>query len=347
MDHSWLQQPGRKTIGVIALEASACALREREVPYYYFSHALFHPASGDYRRYVGHRTTWRLIREAHVLNPLLKNKLLLEALLREAGVPGPPATLLSVRNGHYYDHTTSRELAKISVEDLRGRIHAALASCKGVFVKRTSAQAGSDAVLIRQDLTGLGLNSSSVTSIECIEDLHNRLATGEWIIAPQVEQHTDLARVYPVSVNTLRLVTWKKSHTRIEVIAALMRFGDLGSVTDNRKSGGLCVPVEIEGGALKGHGFKNSRFRPMVHDRHPHTLERFLGLRCPGFDEARRVCQSAHHLIDNPIVGWDVAICPESVRILEGNGNPDVTLTQLAIGGLRSSSASEAYARWL
>lgn len=66
-----------------------------------------------------------------------------------------------------------------------------------------------------------------------------------------VEQHADIARFNPTSVNTLRLTLYRSVVTDECVVpSAIIRIGGKGSVVDNAHAGGGYVGIDVKTGRL-------------------------------------------------------------------------------------------------
>ena len=63
----------------------------------------------------------------------------------------------------------------------------------------------------------------------------------------------------------------------------------------------------------------------------PNSGALIAGFRLPDWDEFRSFAESAHRAFsDRIMVGWDIAITPDGLLVVEGNGSPDLDIMQRA-----------------
>ena len=73
----------------------------------------------------------------------------------------------------------------------------------------------------------------------------------DYVIQEVIEQHPDLAKFNPTSVNTLRICTYRSVNDEsVTVTGALIRIGKSGEVVDNAHAGGCFVGIDLESGNL-------------------------------------------------------------------------------------------------
>ena len=79
-------------------------------------------------------------------------------------------------------------------------------------------------------------------------------------------------------------------------------------------------------------GITNSVFYDLEYNpyyRHPDTGEMLLGVEIPHWQELKeKVSSAAKELSEVPYLGWDVAITPDGVAIIEANEAPGHDLAQ-------------------
>ena len=128
-------------------------------------------------------------------------------------------------------------------------------------------------------------------------------------------QHPNLARLNPSSVNTLRVMTFKG-----EIISATLKVGQSGAVVDNMCSNGLYGNVDLKTG-ITDSWFMDIALRPFA--VHPETGETLIGFAIPHWEFVKDTVRRAAQLLDKvQYVGWDVAVLPDSVAIIEANEAP-------------------------
>lgn len=145
-------------------------------------------------------------------------------------------------------------------------------------------------------------------------------------------QHPEMARLYPGSVNTVRLITYLDKNDKFHVIAGVLRVGN-GGVIDNFAGGGMFTMLDDNGVALYSAVDKHSN----AYDVHPATGVPIKGFQVPQYAEMLELVEKlAHRLPHTPYVGWDVALTPEGPAILEANHNSSVFQMKPSVSGVRT-----------
>lgn len=147
-----------------------------------------------------------------------------------------------------------------------------------------------------------------------------------------LSQHEALAELYPDSVNTVRMITFRDPHDKLHVIASVLRIGN-GSVIDNFASGGMFTMLDDAGVALYPGVDKQSHIYPI----HPVTGTAIQGFQVPHYSEiVEMVADAAKRLPTVPYVGWDIAVTPEGPSLIEANHNSSVFQMKPSASGIRT-----------
>ena len=164
-----------------------------------------------------------------------------------------------------------------------------------------------------------------VTVEQDIKALYDRLFKGGQILIEEVaDQHDDINAVYPLSVNTLRIVTLGGI-----VVTALFRIGNGGNVVDNFNHGGMVTRIDINDGIVKWPAIDKDT---NVYEIHPYTGHKIIGTRIPLWEESMNLCIEASRKV--PEVGyiaWDVCVGKDKPCLIEGNDYPGYDLYQLPV----------------
>lgn len=145
-------------------------------------------------------------------------------------------------------------------------------------------------------------------------------------------QHPEMDRLYPESVNTLRIVTYLHQNGDVSVLARVLKIGNGGKI-DNYSNGGMYTMLDEAGRAMHaaydGEG--------TVFDVHPATGVRIEGFQVPLFSEVIAFAERlARYVPEMPYIGWDIAITPERPVVIEGNHNTGVFQSRPAVSGIRT-----------
>ena len=140
-----------------------------------------------------------------------------------------------------------------------------------------------------------------------------------YLIEDHIVQHKTLSKIYPHSVNSLRIFTFFDGHTA-HVINAVIKFGNHASV-DNFSKGGMYAFIDTNGiittPAIDQHD--------NTYTKHPKTKEPIYGAKIQGVNKACScVIKAAERIPDIKYIGWDVAITDTDACILEANPYPGI-----------------------
>lgn len=136
--------------------------------------------------------------------------------------------------------------------------------------------------------------------------------------------------IAPGSLNTVRIVTFIDRDGNISILAALLRMGNGHSFTDNYHDGGMATPIDITTGKMMGNAFGMNL---KEYATHPMSGIAFDGYFVEEFDKCLElVYEVAKCEPEARYVGWDFAITPNGIELLEGNIPPGEDITQIAAG---------------
>ncbi len=156
--------------------------------------------------------------------------------------------------------------------------------------------------------------------------LYRRLLNGNQLLVEQyVVQHGEMSRLYPGSVNTIRLVTMLTDEGP-EIVFSCIRVGN-GKYVDNLNSGGMSAMVDIATGCISHPAADKDG---IIYERHPATGVAFVGFEVPHYFEALEMVNRAAYVVPQVrLVGWDVAIDKDGPLLIEANHFPGHDIYQL------------------
>ena len=150
-------------------------------------------------------------------------------------------------------------------------------------------------------------------------------AAGMWCIEEPIVQHSEMNRLCPDSVNTIRMTTVIKDG-QPHLMYALVRIGAGGKEVDNVSSGGYHANLD-ENGVISGYAHHEKSFSLV--EKHHLTGTVFHGFQIPMFPEARDMVMRAAMVVPEVrYVGWDVAISESGPVLVEGNNLPGYDMCQ-------------------
>lgn len=154
-----------------------------------------------------------------------------------------------------------------------------------------------------------------------IKELLKSKKSGKSLICEQViEQHPEMARMNPSSVNTIRVITMVDRKGEIQIINTCVKFGGSEKCISNTMGGGFCCHVDAETGIIDGlgHTIKGERYF-----RHPVSKVIIPGFQIPCW---KGVCDYAKQLAkvmpSGRYIGWDIVVLKDRYDVIEGNIHP-------------------------
>lgn len=162
---------------------------------------------------------------------------------------------------------------------------------------------------------GKGVELITVGKQDCKKIYKKLFKTKRILVEEVVKQCSELSKLHPTSINTLRVVTLKGM-----VVTALLRIGNNGNHVDNFNHEGLCVPIDIEDGKIKYPAIDK---KGNLYERHPSTEEEIIGFVVPRWDEVKEFCERAALEVPQVgYVGWDVCVTNDDICFIEANEFP-------------------------
>lgn len=181
-----------------------------------------------------------------------------------------------------------------------------------------------DSIFIKPTLgeDGEGIRKFTLSSCpdEDLEALFQKLIGEKAIIEECIIQHPSMA-FGTKSVNTIKVTTVMNSLGEPRIIKSMLRIGIGDSVIDNLATGGAIYDIDIEKGIVSSYGYSKYGDKLIFH---PGTELVILGFKIPHWERVKECAINAAKMLpQDRIIGWDIAITPDGVDLIEGNHNPD------------------------
>ncbi|MGK0724366.1 sugar-transfer associated ATP-grasp domain-containing protein [Aerococcus urinaeequi] len=154
-----------------------------------------------------------------------------------------------------------------------------------------------------------------------------------YIIQEIVSQHSDLKKIHPSSLNTIRVISLFYKN-EVYTLSSVLRVGISGSKIDNASSGGIVIGISNEG-KLKKYAYSVSDYSK--YEAHPDTAITFEDYKIPYFNEILDIVKAEAKKLPNfQMVSWDFAVdSDENVVFIEANlKNGQLDFHQLTNGPL-------------
>lgn len=199
------------------------------------------------------------------------------------------------------------------------------------FLKLINGECGKGIYHIKSLDKNIYVNNNLVQEQSILSELKDEF----WILQKRITQHDELSRLYPQSINTIRLVTIN-NQGKINILPPLLRVGTNGNNIDNWAAGGLAVMIDTDNNCLGRYGF----YKPSYGTKttfHPNTKIEFKGYKIPFLQDAIAQAIKFHTFLPSiHSIGWDIAITSSGPCFIEGNDNWEISLMQVCSHGLQT-----------
>lgn len=185
---------------------------------------------------------------------------------------------------------------------------------------------------VTDSLMGIGIEKHNSTDITDYEQFRDQLlANRQFLVEEFITQHPVMAALSPSSVNTLRMITFFDG-AEVHVLEGVLKIGN-GADVDNYGQGGMYTVLDETGTAPHPAFDKLSR----IYSVHPLTGTPIVGFRVPLYERVLSTLKEVGRVVPEiPYVGWDVAIAPDGVVLIEGNYNTGVFQMKPSLTGVKT-----------
>ncbi|WP_036679403.1 sugar-transfer associated ATP-grasp domain-containing protein [Daejeonella oryzae] len=323
--HVFIKDPYKKGILVMIKDVVNLWAVKRSFPVHYFGRFLYRKDSGNCRDFLNMKEYTSIIRSKKLNNqeylPLLTNKLSFALFCDKHKIPSPYVLSYNFKNNFFCNGKILRIADK---QDL-------LNYFKEIF------ETGKRKKIFLKPLGGYG--GKGIISLEYphfeteLDKVADDILQHSYIHQEGIDQHPEISKIYPKSVNTIRIDTYIDDSGKTHILGTAMRFGTGGKSVDNVSSGGFFVPVNSVTGCLTDKGTQAMKFGGGRYFKHPDSGFVFKDFEIPFFNEALKLCLDLSTYIPNRLAGWDIAITDKGPLVIEGNHTPYILMGEIAYGG--------------
>lgn len=145
-----------------------------------------------------------------------------------------------------------------------------------------------------------------------------------------VTQHSELMRMSPSGLNTVRIITQLNKNDEVDLLGCRLRI-TINSSVDNLAAGNIAAPIDEATGKVTGPGVYSDITKQDEY-KHPVTETEIPGFQVPYWNEAVAMVKAAALANKgNRSIGWDVAITQNGPELIEGNHDWCKLLWQLPV----------------
>ena len=255
----------------------------------------------------------------HYYLPLLEDKMIFYQYLKEIGFPVPNNRFIVINNSLLVPGSAKRmPIDKIYEYEVDG------------YMKIINGFAGKNVykIIVRAGKLFINHDEWDINAFKSLTEKNI------FLIQDRVIQHSEINRINPSCINTLRIVT-VNSQNEPSLFHVSQRFGINGNHVDNNSMGNIAVGVNMDSGRLmeKAYTHDPAHFKIKTH---PDTGVTFEDYQVPFYKEAINMTLELHQYFTHfSIIGWDIAITPNGPSIIEGNYNTNLTMSEVGYGGYK------------
>lgn len=169
-----------------------------------------------------------------------------------------------------------------------------------------------------------GIVTDSNRTVQDLFREYNR----SFIIQERFEQHEGMAKLNPTSLNTLRVMSYRRDN-EIIILYAVVRIGRLNQVIDNETAGGIKADIDLSTGKIRGVAFGSPKEQLMPQTDVGTVLD---GYKIPHFDKVLDLVKEMHFRLPYfNLIGWDMSVDKDG-RAAMIEWNRAAELSQVAHG---------------
>ena len=216
-----------------------------------------------------------------------------------------------------------------------------------LFLKPAGEGKGKGAMRLAQLPDGILLNGNRIAARHFLDSFSNTSSTG-YIVCDIIRQGPWSEAFFPATLNTLRVLTGTHfSDHRPILLAATMKMGRPATYpTDNWQSGkgGIAARVDVDTGVLAAGLFYNAELKKReLRETHPESGVQIRGAAVPGWQAVKSTMLQLASLLPYPgLVGWDVALMPTGIVIVEANTSAGLDIHQCH-GSLKQTPDQQSF----
>lgn len=144
------------------------------------------------------------------------------------------------------------------------------------------------------------------------------------LIEEVLEQHSDLSKLHPYSINTIHVITCKGN-----VVAAYLKIGNRKNITSAFHHGGLIAAINTSTGIIDYLAIDE---KGQTYEKHPITKEEILWFQIPKWNRIKALCEKASEMIPElGYVSWEVCMGKKDPILIGATPHPNYIYYQLPI----------------
>lgn len=167
-----------------------------------------------------------------------------------------------------------------------------------------------------------------------IEGPNKTLELNNFLIQSYIDQHEDLSRFNASSLNSIKIISVKHNN-KIDILSAILKIStNEKSITNSIHQGGTCIGITSDGKLLEyGTYLKNKS----IEKEHPISHIKYKNYQIPYWNKILNMIKDLHNkLPEFDYISWNIGISKKGPVIIGINDSCNITIMQMANGGLRN-----------
>ncbi len=213
---------------------------------------------------------------------------------------------------------------------------------KGILAMKPNSGTSGGLGFIKLEIAdGKMLENNKPIDMARFEEIRDSMRN--YIITEYAHQHSELAKVWPKSECTLRVIMVKNpqkdlySEREWSCSVSYARFGtSVNGGASNLSSGGIGVGFDFETGAYNDFAIRYRRYCPdgeWMLSEHPDTHYKFTGNSLPNWEYVRtKIKDICSHISSLDYLGLDIIITENGMKLCEINSHPAMDYEQIMCG---------------
>ncbi|MFC5604799.1 sugar-transfer associated ATP-grasp domain-containing protein [Sporosarcina koreensis] len=316
-----LKSRNRKSIPGIIFDIFKLTIAKKELPVHYFSRLLYLKNQTSINNYLWLSDIKGISNNHFNQNAyayLFEDKIIFNDIMTKLEIPVPKFHGFIANDKYISENNIYKLKTREAIEEILNKI--CLENNCDLFLKPVNGMNGRGC---------FSFTSSSEISLDNYSDIKNNI----YVIQEKIKQHPELNKIFPNSINTIRINT---IHNGVKTVhlCSVLRFGVNNREVDN---GGAFISID-NNGHLVAPAYSFLEYGGNTYEKHPNTKVGLNNFKVPYFQEAISLAVKSAEEFPSKIIGWDVAITEHGPVIIEGNHNPHLGMADIAFGGLKKSN---------
>lgn len=221
-----------------------------------------------------------------------------------------PRTIIKNVNGYFYDGQHQHPLTEAEAVERCSNL-------KEAIIKPTLGGTWGIGVKLIQSTDGIVTDTN-----HSIKDLFASYKQC-YIVQERLEQHPDLAKLNPTSLNTIRVMSYHRGE-EVVILYAVIRIGRKGKIIDNETAGGIKADIDLQTGRIMGcaMGSPTEGRMPLTDVGTPTD-----NYQIPCFDRVLEAVKEMHLRVPYfNLIGWDMSVDKDGKpTLIEWNSAPQLS----------------------